>query len=191
MINLNYRDVKITHQVRSMKKADGILLTVTGFVFRPGKLSVKYGMDDDRYTDFLLYIATELVATIVNAIDNQRYSHKWKPLSAKYLSYKKAHHLSLKIWEATSHMKKSIRVFKQGKFVAMGFDNRTIYPKSLIKVNLVARFLEFGSRDNHRPPSRPLWRPLQIYVRKNIYRYYKSYIKELQSRNLEYLWLKR
>ena len=140
--------------------------------------------------DFNLYVATTLAATVVNAIDNQRYKSTWKPLSLNYLTFKKKHHLSLKIWEATGHMKKSIRVFKKGKFIAVGFDNRAIYPKSYIQVNLVARFLEFGSRDNTHPPSRPLWRPLHVYVRKNIDRYYAAYVKELKTTGKDYLLLK-
>lgn len=186
---MRYDEVKITKQVRKIEKVDGIFLTVTGFVYRPGKLSIKETITDEQYRDFMLYVATELAATVVNAIDNQRYKGKWKPLSMYYMSYKKKHHLSLKIWEATGHMKKSIRVFKKGKYIAMGFDDKTIYPKSLLKVNLIARFLEFGSRDNTHPPSRPLWRPLQVYVRKNISRYYKSYKNELKRKHKEYLFL--
>ena len=180
----------MTNQVKKIEKVDGILLTVTGFVYRPGKLSVKDQISEAQYRDFMLYVAAELASTVVNAIDNQRYSNKWKPLSLNYLSYKRKHHLSLKIWEATGHMKKSIRVFKKGNYIAIGFDDRTVYPKTMLKVNLIARFLEFGSRDNSHPPSRPLWRPLQIYIRKNIGRYYKSYQKELQKSGKQFLLLK-
>lgn len=186
---MKYNEAKITKQVRRIRKVDGILLTVTGFVFRPGQNSIKDKLTPEQYIDFLLYVATELVATVVNAIDAQRYKKKWKPLSVKYLSYKKKHNLSLKIWEATGHLKNSIRVFKRNDYIAMGFDDRTVYPNSSLKVNLVARFLEFGSRDNHRPPSRPLWRPLQVYIRKNISRYYKAYKTELKVRNKDFLFL--
>ena len=170
-----------------MKSVKGIQLSVTGYTFRPGSRIVKSISSPERYIDFLLYVACELSATVVNAIDTQRYSNRWKPLSVHYLRYKKMHNLSLKIWEATGHLKNSIRVFKKRDCIALGFDDRTVYPNSSLKVNLVARFLEYGSRTDHRPPARPLWRPLQIYIQKNISRYYKSYQKELKSRKLDYL----
>ena len=187
---MTYKDIKMTNQVRNMKKVDGIYLTVTGFTYKPGKNSIKDQIPEPQYRDFMMYVAAELASTVVNAIDNQRYKSKWKPLSLNYMSYKKRHNLSLHIWEATGHMKKSIRVFKKRNLIAMGFDDRTVYPKSYLKVNLIARFLEFGSRDNSHPPSRPLWRPLQIYIRKNIGRYYKSYQKELANSKKQYLFLK-
>ena len=84
MIKLRYHEVKITTQVRKIKDAEGIYLTVTGFPFKPGRLMLKKFVTQERYIDFLLYVATELVATVVNAIDNQRYKHKWKPLSISY-----------------------------------------------------------------------------------------------------------
>ena len=116
-------------------------------------------------------------------------SSLYKLPSIPYITWKQRKHLSLKIWEATGHLKNSIRVFKRNDYIAMGFDDRTVYPGSSLKVNLVARFLEFGSRDNHRPPSRPLWRPLQVYIRKNISRYYKAYKTELKVHNKSFLFL--
>lgn len=184
---MKYSEVKITKQALHMKKIDGLYFTVTNYKYTPGKVSFKSQLSEAQYRDFMIYVATTLVAEIDRAIESQRYTRKWKPLSIGYLTYKKKHHMSLKIWEATGYMRKSIRVFKQGNYLAIGFDKRTIYPKSKAPLNLIARFLEFGSRDNSHPPSRPLWRPIHIYVRKNISRLYKSYIKELKVQHKEYL----
>lgn len=184
---MKYSEVKITPQAKHMKKIKGLYFTVTNYKYSPGKVSFKDSMSEEQYRDFMLYVAAHLISEIDRAIENQRYTRKWKPLNLQYYTYKKKHHLSLKIWEATGHMRKSMRVFKQGDYLAIGFDKRTIYPKSKIQVNLIARFLEFGSRDNTHPPSRPLWRPIHMYVRKNISRIYKSYLKELQLKHKDYL----
>lgn len=186
---MRYSDVKISNQVIKMAKCNGIKLTVTGYIYNPGIRAIKPTMSQDEYRDFMLFVATTIVATIFNAIDNQRYKGKWKPLSIKYYEYKKAHKLSLNIYEATGNMKKSIHVFKDHDYIAVGFNNRDLYPKSRAKINLIARYLEFGSRDNAHPPSRPLWRPITMYVRKNIKRYYKDYVREIHKTGKQYLFL--
>lgn len=173
-----------------MKEVEGLHFTVTNFKYNPGIKNFKPILDDEHYRDFMMYISAEIVAMVVNAIDKQRYIKKWKPLSINYLTYKQKHNLSLKIYEATGFMKEHIRVFQRGKFIEIGFDRRARYPKSYASVNTIARYLEFGSRDNTHPPSRPIWRPLHIYIRKNIGRYYNSYQYELKRTGKTYLMLK-
>ena len=189
---MNPQDVKITSQVRKIRKVgdiDGIRLTVTGFVYKPGRNFLKKNIPDDQYLDFMLYVAVRLATTVVDAIDSQRYKHAWKPLSLSYVTYKQKHNLSLKIYEATGQMRDSIRVFKDGKYIGLGFPKNKRYPKSHVQINTIARYLEFGSRDNAHPPSRPLWRPLQVYVRKNIWRYFMSYLNEKSLQHKKYLLL--
>lgn len=172
-----------------MKKIDGIHITVTNYIYRPGSHSFKNQMSQETYNDFMIYMAAEMVATLVNAINNQRYEKSWKPLSISYRTWKAKHHLSLHIWEATGQMKKSIKCYKKGNFIEIGFRDRDVYPKTLAPLNLIAKFLEYGSVNvKDHPPARPLWRPLVLYVRKNISRYYKNYQKEIQKYHKDFLY---
>lgn len=189
---MEYSDVKIPYNIRKMSRIDGIHITVTNYIYRPGITNLKKQMSNEQYKDFMIYIAAEMVAILVTAIDNQRYEKTWKPLSISYRTWKEKHHLSLNIWEATGQMKKSIKCFKKGNYIEIGFRNKDIYPKSKAPLNLIAKFLEYGSVNVvDRPPSRPLWRPLVIYMRKNISRYYKNYQKELKRKKRDFLYSKK
>lgn len=182
----------VPSSVINARRVDGIIVTVTGYTYSPGKNSIKKKVSEDEYKDFQIYMAVRLRDAFVDAIDKQRYASKfWAPLSMKYYTWKKRHNLSLNIWEATGHMKNSIKIFKKGNFIAVGFTQRDLYPKSLVQVNKIARYLEFGGRKNpNRPPSRPLFRPITEYMRKNVSRYYKSYKKELVKSKKQFLYIK-
>ena len=97
---------------------------------------------------------------------------------------------SLKIWEATGKLKSSIRVFKFKTYIAIGFDERIKYDNKVpaIKVNLVARFLEFGT--SRGIPARPLFRNCVLYTSKHINDIYRNYKKELDRRNVKYLYIR-
>ena len=181
----------IPSSVIKMKKVRGIIITVTGYLYSPGKVSFKKNLSEKEYKDFQIYMAEMLLEEFVKAIDNQRYATKsWPSLSIRYLTYKRRHNLSLKMWEATGYMKKSLKVFKKGDYIAVGFKQSDVYPKSLAKVNTIARYLEYGGgANNSRPPARPLFRPITIYMRKNIGRYYKKYVKELKTKKKKFLYL--
>ena len=175
-----------------MRKIDGIILTVTNYTYTPGYNSIRKSVSDEVYRDFQIYMASELGDMIVSAIDKQRYAKgntPWKPLSIKYYTWKKRNRLSLNIWEATGTLKKEIKIFKKGNFIAVGFKNLDHYPNSSLQINKVARYLEFGGRRTQRPPARPLFRPLTIYMRKNVSRYYKKYLKELDKSGKKFLYL--
>ena len=176
-------------------RIDGIIITVTGYTYTPGRNSIKKNMSPDEYKDFMIYMSEQLLNEFVRAIDNQRYvstrsNNAWKPLSLAYVTWKKKHKLSTNIWEATGHLKKSLKIFKKGNLIAVGFRQTDLYPKSFAKVNDIARFLEYGSRKiQDRPPARPLFRPITIYMRKNVKIYYKRYMKELSRTNKRYLYI--
>ena len=176
-----------------MKRIDGIYISVTGYTYNPGKLSFRKSMTADQYRDFLIYMADQILSEFVSAIENQRYksgSKAWKPLSVKYKTWKKTHNLSLNIWEATGHLKDSLKVFKKGNLIAVGFTQSDLYPKSFAKVNDIARYLEYGGNKNpNRPPSRPLFRPVLESVRKSVKRYYKKYQKEVASSKTGFLYI--
>ena len=148
-------------------------------------------MSKKQYKDFVIFLAACMVADYNNAINNQRYSSKWRPLSIPYYTWKKKKHLSLKIWEATGHLRRQIKLFKKAGFVSVGFMQRDVYPLTSVKVNDIARILEFGSVSvKDHPPARPLWRPMLLYYRKNVSRYYKAYNDELKRLHKMYLFLK-
>lgn len=183
----------IPNEVLRMKRVDGIIITVTNYTYSPGKNSIKKKISEQSYKDFQIYMAGQLLDELIRAIDTQRYksgSKAWKPLSLKYWTWKKRHNLSLNIWEATGHMKKSLKIFKKGNMIAVGFKQNDLYPKSFAKVNDIARYLEYGGKKNpNRPPERPLFRPIVEYMRKNVNRYYKKYQKELKDKKKDYLYL--
>ena len=189
---LKYTAVKVPREVLKMdeRKIDGILITVSGYHYVPGKNSFKETMTPKQYKDFVIYLSACIVADYVNAINNQRYSSKWKPLSIPYYTWKQKKHLSLKIWEATGHLKRQIKMFKKAGFIAVGFMQKDVYPFTSVKVNDIARILEFGSNNQQHPPARPLWRPMLLYYRKNISRYHKEYFNELKRLRKNYIYLK-
>lgn len=182
--------VKIPDNVIQMKKIDGIIVTVTGYTYTPGSNTLKKKLSDEEYRDFAIYMANQLADVIYQAIDKQRYNRKWPPLSVKYSTWKGVMHLSLNIWEATGRMKNSIKVFKKGNFIGVGFMQRDVYPKSSAKINTIARCLEYGTNSgNGRIPPRPLFRPALVYMRKHVSDYYKKYQKELKKYRKSFMYL--
>ena len=183
--------MKIPTSVLNMKTPKAILITPTGYTYNPGIRSIKSTMSNKRYHDFSIYMADMLATTFYDAIDTQRYKGtKWPPLSISYLTWKGRHHLSLNIWEATGCLKNSIKIFKKGDYIAVGFKQSDTYPKTLAKVNTIARYMEYGTnkRVGAMPP-RPLFRPITEYMRKHVSDYYKRYQKELTKSGKNYLYL--
>lgn len=192
MGKVKYTAVKIPNEVLKMDegKIDGILVSVTGTHYVPGKWSFKDNMSKKQYKDFVIFLAANMVAEYINAINDQKYASHWKPLSLPYYTWKKRKRLSLKIWEATGHLKRQIKVFKKVRFVAVGFMQKDVYPHTSVKVNDIARILEYGSNDKEHPPARPLWRLMFLNIRKSISKYYEYYYRELKRLNKRYLYLK-
>ena len=181
---------KIPNKILRIKNIKGIKISVTGYEYKVGTNKIKKELNDKQYNDFCIYIADTMLSTIVEAIDKQRYySKKWKPLSIKYLEYKKRKNLSLNVWEATGTLKDSIKMYRKGNYIVIGFKNNDRYRKSGIKINTAARWLEYGTYGTKGMQPRPLFRPITLYFRKNISRYYKSYKKELDKNKVNYLYL--
>ena len=179
----------ISPAVLKMKRVDGIIITVTHYTYNPGLIHIKNSLTDTEYLDFQIYMAAQICDEFVNAIKNQRYTrgnHPWKPLTIKYYTWKKKHNLSLNIWEATGTLKNEIKVFKKGNFIAVGFSQHDYYPHTMLQINKLARWLEFGGR---KLPARPLFRPIVIYMRKNVSRYFKKYQKEIIKSRKKYLYI--
>lgn len=183
--------MNIPTTVLRMNNPKAILITPTGYTYNPGVQSIKSSMTQKEYKDFMIYMADMLATTFHDAIDIQRYKgSKWPPLSISYITWKGRHNLSLNIWEATGCLKNNIKVFKKGDFIAVGFKQSDVYPKSLAKVNTIARYMEYGTnkRVGAMPP-RPLFRPITVYMRKHVSDYYKRYQKELKDKNKNFLYL--
>ncbi len=106
---------------------------------------------------------------------------------------------SLNTWEATGYLKNNITIFKKfNNFIAVGFQQKQVYPNSGVQVNIIARYVEYGTNRNtingkKTMPARPLFRPIASYISKHISRYYKMYLKELdkvKNSRVPYLYLR-
>jgi hypothetical protein len=149
-----------------------IKLTITDIEFTPGKQLVK--MYPQFADDFAKYIAELMKQELVKAIEKQRYSSKWAPLSFSYMRYKKLHGLSLNVWEAHGILKDSIIARKQNGHYVIGIDETKRY-KNGPKVAQVAKWMEYGTSTM---PARPLFRPVITYIRKNMGRYWRKFLKD-------------
>lgn len=174
-------------EVLGMTDPAGILITVTGYTYNPGTKTIQSQLSDPKaYLDFQFYMAETLRDEFVRAIDKQRFNKKWPPLSVSYYTWKERKNLSLHIWEATGTMKNTLKVFKKGSYIAVGFRQTDVYPKTSAKINTIAKYVEYGTP---KMPARPLFRPLTEYMRKHVSDYFKRYKKELKKQKKQYLYL--
>lgn len=148
-------------------------LIVQQSYWAPGMLLIKNG--DNLQKEFAEYIAEKYKEQLQKAINNQRFRAKWPPLSVEWLHYKQTHGLSLKCWEATGLLKRSIKVFPTLWGWAVGPDPHMRYKRSGVPVLAVARALEYGTR---RIPPRPLFRPTAEYIRKHIKDYWTVFLRQ-------------
>jgi hypothetical protein len=165
---------------KKVKYFEGITVSVTGYKWTPGTHYIKKTLSREQYSQFQLYIAETLRTEIIHAIEKQRYAkgtiYRWAPLSINYLRYKVRHKLSTNIWEATGQLKRNIQVFPRGNWLVVGFKKFDCYPNTGISFNRIARYVEYGGV---RMPPRPLFRAVTEYIRRNIYRYYKKFEREV------------
>lgn len=125
--------------------------------------------------EFAKYMAVVMADELVRAVNSQRFRAKWEPLSIGYLKYKKKHHLSTKIWEATEVLKDNIKAYRYRDRWVVGIPKYIKYPGTNLRVYKVAQFIEFGTT---RMPPRPLFRPIVDYLSKNIRRYWLRFLRE-------------
>lgn len=178
----------IPTDLKRINKIKGIYFTVLKSPYRVGYKSFKKRITDREYTDFCIYLSSIFVDLLVDTINKQKYAHtKWPSLSIPYLQYKKKKHLSLNIWEATGLLKRSIKMYREGEFLNIGFKDSDRYPKTNAKVNTVARYVEYGVPN--RMPPRPLFRTVLNLVRRNIQRYYNKYRQRLKKSRKDFLFL--
>lgn len=124
------------------------------------------------HDEFIHYLAKTLKQEYKDAIDKQKYIHKWAPLSISYIRYKEKHNLSVKIWKATGLLQDSIKVMRLFDCYLIGIDPKVRY-KNGPKVIDIARYMEYGT---NRTPARPLFTPILNNMRKNLGRYWKKFL---------------
>jgi hypothetical protein len=115
--------------------------------------------------------ARDFAGQVRGIIKAQKY--RWKPLSERWLRYKKKHGLDRRIHIATKTYVKSIRATprrRKGKIVSWGVGPggpNQIHTPSGLRFADLARILEFGSASRKIPP-RPHWRPAwSAFVRRD------------------------
>ena len=128
----------------------------------------------EYFDEFVGYMCELMRDNIKKAIELQRYRAKWRPLSIPYMKYKRLHHLSLKTWKSTGLLYRSIAYKKHNDHYIIGINPYARY-RNGIKVLDVARYLEYGTRKS---PARPLFRPVIFEMRKNLKKYWITFLKE-------------
>jgi hypothetical protein len=162
-----------------MRRVDGIIISVTNYIWTPGIQTIQDELSEKDYARFMLYLAEYMRDELVKAINTQRYAtgtKKWAPLNVKYLRYKKKHNLSLNIWEATSTLKEGIQIFKRDHYIVVGFKKTDVYPNTTVKINKIAQYVEYGGK---KLPPRPLFRSITAHLRRHVDRQYKKFRKEV------------
>lgn len=116
-----------------------------------------------RSSQFTREVAAGIANDAVDAIENQTFH--WKPLSEKYLKWKKSQGLDERILVATEEYKNSISWGEVGNKVWAGISPGAEHESSGLPMSILARIHEFGTKTI---PARPLWRPLlSKYTRKS------------------------
>lgn len=146
--------------------------------WRPGRVIIEKDYPDSTFHigRFAHYMADVMAEELVKAIDRQRFSYKWKPLSVSYFELKKKKNLSLNIWEATGTLKDNITVYRSDNVWVVGIHRYKMYPGTNVRIYQVVKYMEYGT---DRMPARPLFRPLALYLRKNIRVYWERYREEV------------
>lgn len=112
---------------------------------------------------FTRAVGQELKDYIETVIREQRY--KWQPLSRDYLASKERRGLDPRIYIATGFFLSNIKIWEDGAGIHVGFEPDAVHTPSGLKLNVLARILEFGSA-KARIPARPLWRPAISAIRR-------------------------
>lgn len=134
---------------------------------------------------FLAYLANQMVLRIKEVVDKQQY--KWRPLSPRWLDFKKEMGLSPKTWIASGELENSIKAWHSDLMDSylVGVNSRklhhkykkggiftTIRTKTLL-ITIIRR-LEYG---NKKMPPRPLFGPVIQEFQRDLNKHYKNYLK--------------
>lgn len=160
-------------------------LDVKQGTWRPGHPLINdpvYGLndlpDEDKYqilTEFTEFLSIKMKELLVRRIKIQYRSGSWVPLSDSYQRFKESRGLSPNIWEATSYLVNSITTYKSGSQYVVGIPPHLRYPDGGPNVLLVAKSMEFGTRNM---PARPLFGPVVRFMRRHVRRYWELFLSE-------------
>lgn len=150
-----------------------IYVNVLDKTFTPGKLTCK-GKFEEYQPEFADYIAGLIQKDLVDTIETQSLSSKWKPLSPSYIASKKKRGLHTEIWKATGNMESSIYKINRKDRVLIGVTGARKYPGTNNTLLEVARYLEYGTS---KMPARPLFRPIVDKYTKNVAKYWRKFLK--------------
>lgn len=141
---------------------------------------------------FAVYMADVYRDEVKAAIEDQRLAERWPALSEKYVEKKKEMGWSLKMWQRTGLLQKSIKAWKndipEGYVVGIKQDVWYSENGKKIRVRDVARWMEYGTGERAEDglgkrgwpgmPPRPLFRPIQVRLRKSITTHWRRFLDE-------------
>ena len=127
---------------------------------------------------FALYLSRLLRLRIQESVKHQKLGNKpmkqiYKPLSPAYKKTKKWGTKN-KFWVNTGWLIENIHVWRQGHDIWVGYGNKVRHPETKAKAQNIIIWLEKGTKNI---PARPLFTPNFVYVRKNIGRFFKKFVK--------------
>ena len=128
--------------------------------------------------EFERRIAFYIAEYLKKGIYRQKWKGKWKPLSPNYLSYKKKKGLDTRTLLAYHYYVRSITAYRSGNDWVVGTKPFQRHPKTLIPMEKLARYLEFGTR---KMPARPHWRPAFYEAQKNAGKVMKKVLKDVKA----------
>ena len=123
-------------------------------------------------------MAEYIVDYLRKGILRQRWKHRWKPLSERYRRYKLRKGLDTRILLAYHYYVNSITAYRSGNDWVVGIKPFQKHPKTLMSMEKLARFLEFGTS---RMPPRPHWRPAFYEAQKNAGKVLRRYLRDVKA----------
>lgn len=143
---------------------------------------------DTLLDGFAKYLAREIADQVKKAILSQKYAVGYKPLTPKYLDYKKRNKLELGFWRSTDFLVQHVTSWKYKGVYNIGFQKTVANPESKsFPTYKVAAALEFGTKDKTGKtliPSRPVFRPVTESISKRITYYLDKYLESIDFKAL-------
>jgi len=138
------------------------------------------------FKEFTIYIMNLYKSLILHAIREQKFPKKYKPLSPKYVQYKKDNRMKQGFWQATGFSQVHLDFWKLRKgYYAIGFKRNLVHPASGEKVWKIHNYVEKGTS---KMPPRPLYGPIAKSIQKNIYSvHFKRFVKDRRPELLKFL----
>ncbi|MGA2435190.1 MAG: hypothetical protein ABSG25_07880, partial [Bryobacteraceae bacterium] len=154
--------------------------------WRPGTALHRRGLlTDELFPLFIMYISLIYRSFLKQVILDRKYEKYWLPLNTQYLKYKQTHGYYENMWMMTGQLIDAIEITydKAQDRVCVGIPvNKYQKVKGLkkkIKLNDLAKWMEFGTAKMQGTmkgmPPRPLFRMVRQNISKNIHKYYSDF----------------